>query len=398
MKPDVLIQEPMLVLAYLLFLLTGVFALSTIARFQKFFDFLPAVIWAYFLPMISTSLHIIPDSSPVYTWMTRYLLPFALFLLMLTMDMPSVLKLGKKGLLTMVGGSVTIVLSAVVSFALFGAFLPPEAWKEFGALTGSWIGGNANMAGIAGSFEPPIDQSRIIVMDTVVGYGWMGLLIWFSRFQDRFDAHVKADTSVIQELNEKLKSLDEDKAPITTQQLIYIVALGLAVAIVVVAIAQKMPKIGDPTLISAGTWAILMVTTLGIALSFTPARKLERYGASRIGYFALYIFLTTIGAQGDVTKIFATPLYFVAGIVWMVTHALLMYLMGRVLKAPLFMLATASMANVGGAASAPVVATAYQSAMAPVGVLMAMIGYAIGIHFGLVAAWFMSKISVWYGL
>ncbi|MBN8586725.1 MAG: DUF819 family protein [Rhodothermia bacterium] len=393
---EALITDPMLILAYLLTVLASVFALSTVKSFQKFFDFLPAVIWAYFIPMISTSLGIIPDSSPLYAWTSKYILPFALFLLMLTIDLPAVLKLGKTGLMVMVLASISIWVAGIVSFAIFGAYLPAEAWKEFGALTGSWIGGNANMVAVGNSFEPVVDLSRIIVMDTVVGYGWLGILIWLSTYQTALNKHFKADTQIIDDLNAHLAASDTEKKPTETLQIMYIIGIGLAVTIVVVALAQFMPKVGNPTLISASTWAILMLTTLGIALSLTPIRKIETYGASRFGYFALYFLLTTIGAQGDITKIFNTPLYLVAGIFWMSIHAGLLYLIGKAFKAPSFILATASMANIGAAASAPVVAVAYQPAMAPVGVLMSMLGYAYGTYLGLLAAWAMSKIYSWF--
>ncbi|HRK72770.1 MAG TPA: DUF819 family protein, partial [Rhodothermales bacterium] len=367
-----------------------------VEAFKRFFDFLPAVIWAYFVPMISTSVGIIPDTSPLYTWTSKYVLPFALFLLMLTIDLKAILKLGKTGLLVMVLASISIWLAGIMAYALFGPYLPQEAWKEFGALTGSWIGGNANMVAVGNSFEPVVDLSRIIVMDTVVGYGWLGILIWLSTYQIALNKHFKADTRVIDELNAHLAEADMEKKPIETLQIMYIIGIGMAVTIVVVALAQFMPKVGNPTLISASTWAILLLTTLGILLSLTPIRKIEISGASRFGYFALYFLLTTIGAQGDITKIFNTPLYLVAGIFWMVTHAGFLYLIGKAFKAPSFILATASMANIGAAASAPVVAVAYQPAMAPVGVLMAMLGYAYGTYLGLLGAWVMSQVHGWF--
>ncbi|MBL7978682.1 MAG: DUF819 family protein [Bacteroidetes Order II. Incertae sedis bacterium] len=393
---EALISDPMLILAYLFTVLATVFALSTVTAFKRFFDFLPAVIWAYFIPMISTSVGIIPDTSPLYSWTSKYILPFALFLLMLTIDLKAVLKLGKTGLLVMVLASISVWIAGIMAYALFGAYLPPEAWKEFGALTGSWIGGNANMVAVGNSFEPVVDLSRIIVMDTVVGYGWLGILIWLSTYQMALNKHFKADTRVIDELNAHLAEADTEKKPIETLQIMYIVGIGMAVTIVVVALAQFMPKVGNPTLISASTWAILLLTTLGILLSLTPIRKIEISGASRFGYFALYFLLTTIGAQGDITKIFNTPLYLVAGIFWMVTHAGLLYLIGKIFKAPSFILATASMANIGAAASAPVVAVAYQPAMAPVGVLMSMLGYAYGTYLGLLGAWVMSQLQGWF--
>jgi uncharacterized membrane protein len=155
----------------------------------------------------------------------------------------------------------------------------------------------------------------------------------------------------------------------------------------------RLPPVGDPTIISGTTWTVLIVVTGGLLLSFTPVRRLEEAGASRIGYAALYMMLTAIGAQANLRAVLDAPLYLAAGAVWLAIHVLIMLIAARLLRAPLFFLATGSMANVGGAASAPVVATVYQPAMASIAVLMAVLGYILGIYGGLVVAWVLGLLA-----
>ena len=199
-----LITEPTTLFAFLAAILGGVFWLSTLERFQRFFELLPPVIWAYFLPMFMTTFGVTPDSSVVYDWMSRYLLPFSLFLLMITVDLPAILKLGPIALIMMVTGTVGIVVGGPIALMVFGGMLPEDAWKGFAALSGSWIGGTANMVALKESVGTPDAMlGPIIVVDTVVGYGWMGILIFLSAVQKKFDSWVNADTTVIEQTDHR---------------------------------------------------------------------------------------------------------------------------------------------------------------------------------------------------
>lgn len=385
-----LITEPTALFAFLAALLGLIFYLSTLPRLKKFFTYAPPVIWAYFVPMLATTLGITPESNEVYTWMSRYLLPLSLFLLMITVDLPAILRLGKMALLMMLAGTAGIVIGGPVAYALLGGLLPDDAWMGLAALSGSWIGGTANMVAIQQHVESTtfvdgvaaaVDLGPIIVVDTVVGYGWMGVLIFISVFQQRFDRWVGADTSFMDDLNQRLLELDTRRRPVQLPDLAMIVGLGLIATVVsrwaggVVGGLSFMPDV-----ISGTTWAILIVVTAGLLLSFTPIQKLEQPGASRIGYFALYLLLASIGARADLKAVLDAPLFLLTGVVWISFHVGLLFLAARLLHAPMFFVATGSMANVGGAASAPVVAEVYVPAMAPVGLLMAVAGYILGIY------------------
>lgn len=387
-----LIADPMMVTAYLMGLLAFIFWISSIQQFSKFFDYLPAIFWAYFLPMLSTTFGITSEKSEVYDWVKTYMLPFSLFLLMLTMDVPAVLRLGWKASAMMVGGTIGVILGCIISFSIFGAFLPENAWRQFAALSGSWIGGSMNMIAIAQGLGEN-NLTPVIAVDTIVAYLWMATLLSMSAYQKWYNDKYNADTTVIDELTAKMEAMEEQKRPIKTSDLGIIIGFGMFVAICAVFLGKQMPTIGNPTIIGTSTWAILLVVAAGLVLSFTKIRKVEEAGASSIGYFALYALLLTMGAQGNLRSLGETPIYLLAGVVWLFIHIIVLFGFARLLRAPLFFVATSSMANIGGAASAPVVASAYSPAMAPVGLLMAVAGYILGIYGGLFCAWVLSQIA-----
>ncbi len=389
-----LISEPMAVLAFLGAVVAGIFWLAGHPRFKNFFAKVPAVIFVYFVPMLCTTAGIIPGSSPLYSWFNQYLLPFALLLLMITVDLRSIVRLGPTALFMVVAGTVGIVIGGPIALLLFGAWLPDDIWMGFAALSGSWIGGTANMVAIADSVGmPDAMYGPIIVVDTVVGYGWMGVLLFFSVYQRRFDERTGARTAVIEETNRRLAEVAADRKPIDLGQVILLVGLGFAGSVVAVNLGAGLPQLGNPTIISNTTWAVLLVVTGGLVLSFTPLRKLEEVGASHFGYAALYLLLAGIGARANLREVLDAPVYLAAGAVWIAVHVAILFGAARLVRAPLFFIATGSMANIGGAASAPVVAGVYHPAMAPVGLLMAVAGYVLGIYGALGCAWLLSLVG-----
>ncbi len=392
--PESLINEPMAVLAFLGAVVAGIFWLASHPRFKSFFDKVPAVIFVYFVPMLCTTAGITPGSSPLYSWFNQYLLPFALLLLMITVDLRSIVRLGPTALFMVVAGTVGIVIGGPIALLLFGAWLPDDIWMGFAALSGSWIGGTANMVAIADSVGmPDAMYGPIIVVDTVVGYGWMGVLLFFSVYQGRYDERTNARTEVIEETNRRLAEVAADKKPIDLGQVILLIGLGFGGSVVAVNLGAGLPQLGNPTIISSTTWAVLLIVTGGLILSFTPLRKLEEVGASHFGYAALYLLLAGIGARANLREVLDAPVYLAAGAVWIAIHVAILFGAARLVRAPLFFIATGSMANIGGAASAPVVAGVYHPAMAPVGLLMAVAGYVLGIYGALGCAWLLSLVG-----
>jgi len=389
-----MIQDPTAVFVFLAALLAIVLWLGGVKRLQPLFRVTPAILYVYFLPGLATAVGITPVASPAYSWLVRWLLPVALMLLMMTVDLPAILRLGPKALFMMLAGTVGIILGGPIALALFSAWLPPEAWKGLAALSGSWIGGSANLVAMAKSVGTPDSLlGPIIVVDTVVGYAWMGVLLTLSGFQERFDARIGADRRALESLGERLELADSGRAPAETRDLAVVLAIGFVGAALCLALGDRAPSIGDPTIISHTTWTVIVATTLGLALSFTPLARLERVGASKLGFLALYLMLTAIGAQADLKAVLDAPVFLAVGVVWIFVHVSVLVIAALLSRSPLFFVATGSMANIGGVVSAPVVASVYHRALAPVGVLMGVAGYILGIYGALICAWLLAWVG-----
>ena len=390
---DALVTAPAQVAAVLAAVLAAVFALERVPALGRVFAVFPGVLWAYFVPTLLTAAGITPQASPAYDAMSYALLPMSLFLVMLSIDLRAVASLGRMATSMMLVGAGSIVLGAPVAYLAVGQFIAdPDAWKGLAALSGSWIGGTANMLAIQESVG--LDSlGPIIVVDTVVAYGWMAVLLALARRPGAFDRWTRADPAALDSVNAALARVDTARRPATTGTLAVIVGLGFAAAVLARALGAEMPVLGTPPVVTAGTWAVLAAVTAGLALSLTPLRRLEADGASRVGYVALYLLLTSVGAQADLSSLLDAPLYLAAGLVWIAVHIALLVLAAKLLRAPLFFVATASMAGIGGPVSAPVVAGAYHPALAPVGLLMAVTGYVLGIYGGIAVAWMLGALA-----
>ena len=389
-----LINDPMGVFAFLAGVVALVFWVSELPRCRKLFEVVPPVIYVYFLPMLATTAGITPSASPLYDWTVPYLLLFALLMLMVSVDLGSVVRLGPVALFMVAAGTLGIIVGGPVSLMIFGGMLPADAWTGFAALSGSWIGGTANMVAIAeGVGTSPDAMGPVIVVDTVVGYGWMGVLIAMVGLQGRFDRRTKARTAAIERTNRQLEAMKSERRPLTLRDAVVMIGFGMACAVAAQRLGHRLPAFGDPTIISGTTWAILIVVTGGLILSFTRLRQLETVGASHLGYTALYLLLAGIGAQADLRAVLDAPVYLAAGAVWIAIHVAILLIAARIARAPFFFVATGSMANIGGAASAPVVAGVYHRAMAPIGLLMAVAGYILGIYGALLCAWLLGQVG-----
>ena len=391
-----ILQDPAAILVYLLSLIGLIYWLQDQDVLKNIFKYMPPVIWIYFLPMFSTTLGITPETSPLFDWVKLYLLPTSLILLLLSANLPALAKLGPKAIGTMLIGTLGVIIGGAVSLAILGRWLPVDAWKGMGTLSGSWIGGSANMVAVGTSIGTREDLFGImIIVDTVVGYGWMGVVIFLSAYQEKLDRWNGADTSVVKTLNTHMKMKGQHgRRPMEFKDLITMVSIGMLAGFLSLKLGQWLPDIGK-VLTSFG-WTIIIVTALGIILSFTRLSELENAGASHIGNVFLYLLLATIGAKANLKAITEAPLFLAAGVIWIMIHAVILFWGGRLLKAPMFLIATSSQANIGGIVSAPIVATVYQKSLAPVGLLMGVIGNVIGVYFGLLTAWILSMVGSLY--
>ncbi|MCH8124880.1 DUF819 family protein [candidate division KSB1 bacterium] len=400
-----MITDPMAIFAVCAGICALVFWSTEQSWAKKFYKIIPSIALIYYIPTFATTFGILPSSSPVYVWMKDYLLPFSLFILMITTDLPTILKIGPKALAMMAIGTLGVVVGGPVALLIFKQWVPPDTWKGLAALSGSWIGGGANFAAIKESVGAPDSIiGPIIIVDTAVGYTWMGVLLFLANHQKGIDRWNKADTRVLEDLNRRLKDFQKNQMkPISLPDASAIIAIGILGAVVCQFLAGIVYGITDPflkeylptvaTIFSKFTWTVILISTIGILLSFTPLKKIEGSGASKLGYAALYLFLTSIGAKADLAGIAAAPILLAVGAVWIIIHVSFLIIGARLLRAPLFLLAVGSQANIGGAASAPIVAGAYYQAMAPVGLLMGIFGYVLGNYAGLLCAYFLQLVG-----
>ncbi len=400
-----LFRDPMTIFAFSATVCAAVFWTARQPWAQRFFSIIPSIVLIYYLPTFATTFGLIPASSPAYDWMRDYLLTFSLFILMVTTDVPTILKIGPKAIVMMLFGTAGVVIGGPVVYLLFERWLPPDTWKGLAALSGSWIGGSGNFAAIKESVGAPDSIiGPIIIVDTAVGYTWMGVLLFLANYQKIIDRWNRARSDVIEDLDRRLKDFQESKSrPMTLADASVVIAVGFVGAVISNSLGAWMHDLTQPALLqhaprlaaifSQFTWMVILLSTLGVLLSFTPLRRIENAGASKLGYVALYLFLTSIGAKADLAGIAAAPVLLLVGAVWILIHVAFLVLGARLIKAPMFLVAVGSQANIGGAASAPIVAAAYYESLAPVGLLMGILGYLLGNYAGLLTAFLLRVVA-----
>ncbi len=388
-----MIHSPYIIVGILLAIETSVLLVSSQPRFKKYFSFLPPVFWIYFLPMLCSSFGFIDSKSGIYDLISKWFLPASLVLLLLSSDIRAIIKLGKPALLMMAAGSLGIMLGMPLVFWLFKGVVGQQMWSGFGALSGSWIGGSANMIAVKEAIgTPQAVFTPMVVVDTVVPYVWLGFLVAASSFQWQFDRINNSDRTILDDLAACTKELFSPVAEKSSWQFTVLIFLfALAGSWIAQSVGERLPTVKD--IFSAYAWTIIAASVLGIALSLTRAQKLEGYGTSRIGYFLLYFVLTTIGAKANIVNISATFVLISAGFLAVIFHGLGLLLVARILRAPMFLVAVASQANIGGVASAPIVAQVYQPGLASVGLLLAILGNIMGTYLGIITSQLCKMVS-----
>ena len=393
------------VLGILVMVLAFIFYTSSSSHpfWKKFYTYIPALLLCYFLPSILNSMGIISgEESGLYFMASRYLLPASLVLLTLSIDIKGVVALGPKALIMflagtfgiVIGGPLTIILLSYFSPDLVGGVGPDAVWRGLATIAGSWIGGGANQTAMKEMFGSSDKLfSAMITVDVIVANVWMAFLLYGAGISGKVDKWFKADSSSIETLKNNLEKYHAKVSRIPNlTDLMVIVAIGIGLTgiahmgadIIAPWVAENAPQLAKFSLTSKFFWLIVIATTGGLILSFTKLKQYEGAGASRVGSLFLYILVATIGMKMDALAILETPGLFLIGIIWMLIHVTVLLVIGKIIKAPFFFVAVGSQANVGGAASAPIVASAFHPALAPVGVLLAVFGYALGTY----AAWF----------
>ena len=375
---------------------------STVRFWKKFYSVVPAVLMCYLLPAILASSGIVDESkSQLYFVASRYLLPAALILMTLSVDLKALTNLGPKALIMFLTGTLGIIIGGPLAVLLVATFSPEtlggtgvdEIWRGLATIAGSWIGGGANQAAMLEVFQyNPDKYGGMVLVDIVVANIWMAIILLGVGKSDRIDRWLKADNSSIEELKNRVSAYTESiTRPTQLRDLILLFAL----AFVGVGAAHLFGDLWagflernfsvirdkDQILSSLGSrflWMVVIATAVGIGLSFTKAKNFEGAGASKVGSLFIYILVATIGMKMDLARVLEDPYLILIGLIWISIHAGLLILVAKWIKAPFFFLAVGSQANVGGAASAPVVAAEFHSSLTSVGILLAVFGYIVG--------------------
>jgi len=358
----------------------------------KMFNFFPPLIFIYLIPGIFSNTGLIPLKAPTYDWMKINLLPIFLVLLMLDVDVRAAIRVMGRGIMVMLAGTAGVVIGAPIAYFIVKSGLEPDAWKGFGALAGSWIGGTGNMAAVGSSLE--IDGTPLfglaVIADHAVYLVWLPLLLSSKSLAPYFHKF----TGVTDEQLDKMKSAaDElvvDKGRPEMRHLLYLIGIALSVTWIAGQLAPLLPEI-KPVL-STSTYRILIVTTCGLALSFSPAKKIP--GSHIVAMALVYLFVARMGAVADVKGLADQAIPFVGGAyIWILIHGAFLLAAARIFRVDVHTAAIASAANIGGAASAPVVAAFHDERLVPVSILMALIGYAVGNYAAFLAAHLCSLVA-----
>lgn len=357
---------------------------------KRFFRFAPPIVLIYLGLMVLCTVRLwdLEATASAYSALKNPLLYAMLFIMLLRCDLRKIIKLGPKMLIGFFAASLSIGLGFVVSYAIFHGALGEGAWKSLGALCGSWMGGGGNMLAIQAALD--VDEASMayaLVMDSICATVYVMFLLWVIGFSEKFNKWTKSDTSVIDEVGQALKAEAEaNTKPLTWQNIAVLLGSGLLVS----AVCSKLGTMinGVAPFLDKATWTVLIVTVLGVSFAMTPFGKIK--GTEEISNVLLYIVIALIASRADLSSMGNAPLWLLSGLVILLIHVGIMILLAKVLKLDIFTCAVASLANIGGTATAPVLAGTYSSALVPVGIIMALLGYVIGTGGGLIVARIMS--------
>jgi len=381
-NPEALISSPIGVLAVLALVAAFFFMIEQTTR-AKLFQYLPPLLFIYATPVFLNNFDVIPSASPIYSGLSAYLLPAFIVLMLIKVNVPAVVRVMGKGVLVMLMGTAGVMVGAVVAYMLVHSWLSADAWKGYGALAGSWIGGTANMAATAEMLGTSEEQFGLaVIADNVIYVFWLPLLLMSRDFADRFNKWARVPEDRIMAMDAAAEvHVEEDHAP-TMPQYLFLIAIVIGVTWIGTAlapgisewIASTSPGLGG--VFGVTTTRILLVTTLALILSTTRVSTLPN--STALGTALIYIFVAGMGARASVAGLAEAPMFVAGAFIWIIIHGLFCLAGAWIFRVDIHSVAIASAANIGAAASAPIVAAHHRPNLVPASILMALLGYAMG--------------------
>ena len=382
-----IVTSPVGVMTVLIAVVSFWFWLEKSTRW-KIFEFLPPLVFIYASPVLLSNSGVIPYESAAYDFLRHYGLPIFIVLMLIKVDVVSAVRIMGKGVFVMLLGSIGVVFGGVLAYKLgqtltFGNYFPlaQDSWRAFGTLAGSWIGGTGNMtAAYAGLEGVPADLTMAAAADQMVYLIWLPILLGSKSFADRFNRWARVPAGRLEAMETAAANFKSTESPPTMTSLLYLGLLAVGFTWISLGLSEILPPvaIGGATVITAGTWLILLVTTMALLASITPARKLP--AAQPIAMAIIYIYVARVGATMDLSVVdWDKMIGFIAmAYVWIFIHGLFILTGAWIFRVDIHTVAIASAANIGGAASAPIVAAHHRETLVPASILMALIGYALG--------------------
>ena len=382
-----LISSPIGVLAVLCAIAAFFFYIEQ-ATGAKLFQYVPPLLFIYATPVILSNVAlggvtVLPNDSIVYSGLSKFALPAFIVLMLIKVDVPAVVRIMGKGVLVMLMGTAGVMVGAVVSYVIVHRWLAEDAWTGFGALAGSWIGGTANMAATKEMLGTSSELFGLaVIADNAVYIVWLPLLLMSRNFADRFNAWARVPEERLAAMEEAAEIHVQDEAAPTMPQYIFLAAVVIGVSWIGISLAPGVSQwIGQNIEVLApvfgeSTTRILMVTTIALLLSATPVSNLPN--STAMGTALVYIFVAGIGARAEVAGLAQAPAFLLGAFIWIFIHGAFCIAGAWIFRVDVHSVAIASAANVGAAASAPIVAAHHKPSLVPVSILMALLGYAMG--------------------
>ena len=377
--------------AVLVCLAAAMTALQQFTHQRKILTFVPAIVLVYIVAAMMNTAGLFANNAEIsgaYSSVRGALLPAMLVLMLLKCDVRSIIKLGPRMLLAFSCAVVSIFVAFVVVYVALQGFFIDGTWRAFGALAGSWTGGSANMVALQDILQVPENLfGYILMMDTINYAVWVMFMFWLIPFAPKFNQWTKAP-DVLGDSAAKLELEEEKEKPITFHNILYLLAIGLSVSAVCLWLGRILPAVGD--VINGMTWTIMIASFIGLILAVTPVSRIS--GSMEISNVMLYVIIALIASRSDFSSLTQAPIYLVAGFLILLIHLVVMVLLGKIFRYDLFTLGVASLANIGGMASAPMLAASYHKSLIPIGILMALMGSFLGTYFGLLIGQLLSMI------
>ncbi len=350
----------------------------------KIFDYLPAIIWIFLTPIALSNLNIIPRSTPIYSTFREFAVPMFIVLMLLDINIREAIKVAWRGAAVLTMGAVGIVIGATIAFYLFRSGLPPGAWSGFGALAGSWIGGTGNLAAVAESLDTPGEMvGMVVLVDNFVYVAYFPIILSCKRWASSFNRFTRVRQEEIDHIAQATGEVEKKTHEVHFKDAVTLLGWGFTAILAANTIASFIPEL--PPVLTERTWAILLVTTIGILLSATPLSKIP--GTEPLSMTFVYIYMTMMGAQADLRSLGGAQWFLIAGFFCIAVHFVFIVAGARLFRLDVSMAAVSSVAAVGGAASAPVAAGYHREELVPISIMLALLGYALGNYLGVATAY-----------